>query len=418
MSDQSASTRAPRRRKPTRVVASRYLQGVTKPRPSSEENLLQKTNSTQVSLEALPTIDATGTTSSLSPRRAKLKAKNALTRTHGNGHLRTRESPGEGQRKGQATVKGSEKRARLDQSSSPSLGNSQDNPRTTRRASTLAHSGKSHPEAPKDSTGGPNLHPAVLPRAPIRRRSRQPSSVKPGKHTLVTVENVSHKRILTSHSKPSQPSPLVAPALESDAWMSAQDQVTAVTTRLLQWIYVNKETARQNATQRHSAQSQLLQACRSLENLQKDISGWTEKVRSLQLGLENNTCKAVTHTPLLHDIVLRLSDIQTQYNNLYDSLQVSTDILTTNDIDIQTHESLLREIRHSVQSLEVLFTSSAPSIQQTELLSDIISELSHTLSDELEELCECIKSCSAIRSYEMMANSQSLSKPNNIHPSC
>ncbi|KAJ1952601.1 hypothetical protein IWQ62_006186 [Dispira parvispora] len=414
MSDQSTPAPAPRRRKTTRVVASRYLQGVVKPSPTSEENMPKKTNSIQAPLEPLPTMDATGT--GLSPRRAKLKAKNALTRTHRNSHLPTREPLGAGQRKGQATVKGSEKRVRLNQSSSPSLGNSQENPRTTRRTPTPAHCGRSPPEL-KVSVGGPDAHPTVLPRAPIRRRSQQPNSVKPGKRTLATVESVSHKRVLTSHSKPSQPSPLVAPALESDTWISAQDQVTTVTTRLLQWIYVNKEAARQNATQRHSAQSQLLQACRSLENLQKDISGWTEKVRSLQLGLENTTCKAVVHTPLLHDIVLRLSDIQTQYNNLYDSLRVSTDILTTNDIDIQTHESLLQEIRHSVQSLEVLFTSSAPSIQQTELLSDIISELSHTLSDELEELCECIKSCSAIRSYELMANSQNLSNPN-VHPSC
>ncbi|KAJ1905991.1 hypothetical protein IWQ60_012169 [Tieghemiomyces parasiticus] len=414
MTPSEGDAEPPRRRLTTRTVASRYMQTASRTSKAAE-----RTGETDP-----PTVTSSTTTSSSdgfprrtataalgpTPRVARLAARTALTRKDSSHQLApARRPPGttKAEQPSSAMITSKKPRVEMGETPPPACGS-----RVTRKPShnSLVPIGDRSVAKPSPDNDLVKANPApslrrqpsralVGTRATKRASVANASTVEPQLAIPVSPlpkiedtmcrENVSTPDIpaspTTVHPSPAKdgPEPTSGSTAVSEQW---GDRVLGLTTRWLQWVYLNQQMTRQFRARRASAEGQLRAAWLALARLETDIFN-TERLVTLAGHL--TTVRAPIRTVCRQDLAViqdGLVLVQAQYAQLAGALQVNTNLMSVADVRPGSQADLLAAVRQTLHGLTLDQDSQSEAVNETQHVTRTVQALTDGLCDELRDL--------------------------------
>ncbi|KAJ1977917.1 hypothetical protein H4R33_006109 [Dimargaris cristalligena] len=272
------------------------------------------------------------------------------------------------------------------------------------------------------------------------RRTKNRTTLKPGSTTNSTTASISTtplaKPTLSPSSIHNQPSPNTNSFLSTSFPPSTSglasglggepgDELMALTTRWLQWVFLNRKSNRQFSHRRDVAETQLMNAWQSLHDLQTTIFHTERMIQQAEQGQRwsNGSTDPVTttssstvpsfttvHRSTLETMLHTCADLQPQLTRLSEALLHSTNILPTTDIAAVSQHEFNERVNQSSTLLVGLESANASNLKASVDLAESVARVAQVLEKELQEIQEVIALTQSIDSLEAACQSLDLSQ--------
>ncbi|KAJ1971846.1 hypothetical protein H4R34_005608 [Dimargaris verticillata] len=201
--------------------------------------------------------------------------------------------------------------------------------------------------------------------------------------------------------------------IKAESSSANQQQLPCLLSQWLQTVYLHRQTAKSFDAKRHDAERQLAAAWKSLDALQTTVADMERDLTVCEQLYATQRDIDTTHHPLLDQVRSQLQRIQDQYHQLASALQVSANTLTTSDIDAGKPHELPQAICSSLAQIDAALQVPPSSNACSTLGHTVhtITRLTAILGSQMAELMDCITLVKSLAQLETMAQSLSISRP-------
>ncbi|KAJ1980219.1 hypothetical protein H4R35_001211 [Dimargaris xerosporica] len=379
---------AARRRRPGRVVASRYLQ-TTKPTENSSSA------ATRTHLTRPTTVPTQPSTTATKPPLSSHPPPTATISTHSQKHGPSAPLESDPDKKLRSVRQLLTRKQSLSEVRSFK-------PRTslTRRASATAATIPTSENAMYRSTTRLSVG---MRRVPSPILGKPAATHAPSPIQSATTQVTEGSRV--------QPPPSALPKAEPNG--ASQQRLPCLLSQWIQAVYLHRQTAKCFESKRDDAERQLAAAWKSLDALQTAVADTERDIAICEQLYTTQHDLDTTHYPLLDRVRSQLQHIHHQYHQLASALQVTANTLTISDIDVGQAHELPQAIRSSLAQIDtILHGPPSPNACGTlDHTVQTITRLTAVLGAQMTELMDCIAMVKSLAQLEAMAQSLSISRP-------